>query len=212
MKLVAIRLARSIWLFPTYFANPKGVNTRPAAEGLKARYGFAKSPLDGPPPRQNEGSRFEDGVFQGKNGNIAINSVAIHADGIVVDTRSSTSDGDAFLEDAFSYLSKEHSFPSLADLPAKRVYASELNVAFDNPPKILDPKLASFLKEAGSILSKETGGVADVVGFIVGPNTTSTSPNPFRFEREIGVDFKENRYWSYAPTTTEAHIKLLELL
>jgi len=213
MRLLAVRLARSIWLFPRYFLNPKGVDTRPVFDAIKEKYTFLKTPLDNPKGMGNEELKFEFGSYAGKSGSVAIVALTLHADGIVVDTRSSTDDGDAFLEEVTMWVGNNYGLPSYKDLPLKRIYASELNVALDKSPKIFDPKMASFLKEANSILGKDRGGKAEFIGFQIGPDPTLTDkPAPFRFEREINTAFGENRYYSFSPTTTAVHFKLLDLL
>jgi hypothetical protein len=112
-----------------------------------------------------------------------------------------------------TWANKEYALPSHADLPVKRLYASELNFVLDSPPKVFDSKLAPFLEEANSILGKDRGGKADFIGFQIGPDQTLTDkPAPFRFEREINTSFAENRYYSFSPTTTAVHFKLLALL
>lgn len=214
MKLLAVRLARSIWLVPTYFLNPKGIFMRPLIEAMKARYNFLKTPLDnlGPPPA-GEGYKFENGGYNSKSGTILIVSVTMHDDGIVVDTKSSTDDGDAFLEDLLSWGNKEYGLPSYAELPIKRIYVSELNVAFSKTPVIFNSKLAPFLNEVGSIIGDERRGKTDFQGFQLSTDPEfSDKPPMFRFEREINTAFKENRFYSSSPTTTAAHIKLLERL
>lgn len=181
---------------------------------MKVRYSFLKTPLDGPiPTPPNEGYKFENGVFNGKNGAVQIVSMTSHGDGIVIDTRSSTDDADLFLEDVISWASKEYNLPALSDLPVKRIYASELNVFFKRAPAIFNPKLAPFLKEASSIIGNEKKGKSDLLGFQLSTDyALSDRPAQFRFEREINVPYEENRYYSFAPTTTDAHIKLLEKL
>lgn len=212
MKLLAVRLARSIWLFPRYFLNPKGVDTRPVLEAIKVKYNFLKTPLDVPIPASGD-MKFELGSFTAKNGAVNITAMALHNDGIVVDTRSSTDDGDAFLEEVFTWVSKDYGLPSYSDLPIKRFYASELNFTLDKTPKLFDTKMASFLSEANSVLGKDRGGIAEFVGFQVGPDPTLTNqPAPFRFEREINTVFGENRFYSFSPTTTAIHFRLLDLL
>lgn len=212
MKLLAVRLARTIWLFPRYFLNPKGADTRPVLEAIKAKYNFLKTPLDIPVPASGD-MKFEFGSFAAKNGAVTITAMTLHADGLVVDTRSSTDDGDAFLEDVIAWVSKDYGLPSYNDLPIKRLYASELNLTLDKTPKIFDTKMASFLSEANSILGQDRGGKAEFVGFQVGPDPTLTDKAaPFRFEREINTAFEENRYYSFSPTGTAVHFKLLELL
>jgi len=214
MKLLAVRSARSIWLVPTYFLNPKGLFIRPIFEAIKARYSFIKTPLDYPfPPPAGEGLKFENGAFKGQSGTILIVSMTLHDDGIVLETRSSTDDGDAFLEDLLIWGSNEYGLPSYRELQIKKIYASELNVSFLKTPVIFNSKLDPFLKEASSIIGDEKKGKTDFLGFQLATDPgLSDKPPMFRFEREINIPFKENRYYSFAPTTTAAHLKLLEKL
>ena len=213
MKLLAVRLARSIWLIPPYFFNPKGVFLRPAAIALKARYNFLKSSLDSPQSDSKQANELSDGGFVGKTGPVQILSMKIHDDGIVVDTRSSTDDGDAFLEDVTSWVSKEYGLPSHTDLPIRRIYASELNVIFEKTPPLLNPKLAPFFKAVSSAISDENTGNADLMALYLSTDQTrSKSPRVFRIDRETNTPYDENRYYSFSPTKTDIHLKLLEQL
>lgn len=211
MKLLAVRLARSICLVPTYFLNPRGVFMRPAIEAMKVRYSFLTTPLDGPiHPPANEGYKFELGAFEGKNGTVQITSMTTHGDGIVVDTRSSTDDADMFLEDIFAWANKEFGMPSLAELPVKRIYVSELNVAFSRAPIMLNPQLSSFVDDITSAFGDESKGKAEAGGFWIATDPTLSNKSPtFRIDREINTSFEENRFYSFAPTKTDVHLKLL---
>lgn len=211
MKLLAVRMARSIWLVPTYFLNPRGIFARPLFEAMKNRYSFLKAPLDDAVLQPSEGFKFESGAFNGKDGAVIITSMTIFPDGFVVETRSSTDDGDAFLEDALNWSSKEFGFVSPTELPFKKIYASELNVSFQKAPAILNPKLVAFFKDVSSAISDESKGDAEFLGFQLSTDyALSDKPAQFKFERELNVPYEENRYYSFAPTTTDAHVKLLE--
>ncbi len=213
MKLLAVRLARSIWLVPPYFLNPRGIFTRPLVEAIKARYSFLKTPLDNPFPKPNEGYKYENGAFKGKNGVVQIVSMTTHDDGVVIDARSSTDDADLFMEDLMAWANKEYGLPSLSELPAKRLHVSELNVAFENAPKIFNQKLAPFLDDVSSAINDKSKGKAEFVGFQLGADQTlSVNPAMFRIEREANTLSGENRYYSFAPTKTDVHLKLLEKL
>src|SRR5262245_4929253 len=119
MKIIAVRSARAIWLIPTYFLNPRGMFVRPLLVAMKERYAFLKTPLDNPFPPPNEGYKFEHGMFRKGENSILLTSMTVHADGVVVESRSSTEDSDAFLEDVVTWASKEYGLPSLNELPIK---------------------------------------------------------------------------------------------
>jgi len=215
MKILAIRLARSIWLIPPYFLNPKGVFIRPSLEALKERYKFQKSPFESPAPIPNpkDGAKYENGAFSVEDETVMITSATIHDDGFVVDTRSSTAHGDAFLDDALSWIAQKHGLPIPTELPITKLYASELNVIFDKAPQFLDPKLAPFLKEVSSAISDEKTGKADFLSFQFSTDpTVHPRQDTFRIDREINAPFEQNRYYSFATTTTDVHLKLLKKL
>ncbi len=187
---------------------------RPAIEAMKLRYNFLKSPLDGPiPPPGNDSIKFENGAFEGKNGVVQITSITIHGDGVVIDTRSSTDDADSFMEDVVIWASTEYGLPSISELPVNRIYVSELNVIFKRAPAIFNTKLAPFLEEVSSAIGDEKKGNAEFLSFQLGTDQTrSNKPAIFRIDREQNVPIEENRYYSFAPTKTDVHLKLLETL
>lgn len=213
MKILAVRTARAVWLFPQYFLNPRGAYIYPAELALKTRYNFRRTPMDNVQVGQTEGLKFENGEFLGTNGIVEIVSVTLHNDGIVVDMRSTTEDCDSFLEDALTWLSNEYGLPSYSDLPIKRIYVSELNVIFEKAPIIINPKLAPFIKELSKEIGSDRIGDLDFMSLYLSPDQTlSNNPPQFRFEREINTPFSENRYYSFSPTTTDIHVKLLTKL
>lgn len=215
MKLLAVRLARSIWLIPPYFLNPKGAYIRPSIEAFKERYKFEKSPYDTPGviPNPQDGAKFENGVFVSENGPVTISSLTIHGDGFVVDARSSTEDGNAFAEDALGWVAKEHSLPDPNKLPITKLFASELNISFDKDPKLFDPKLAPFFKDLSSAISSEESGKPNFLSFHFGTDPTIyKTQRTFRIDREVNIPHEQNRFYSFAPTRTDVHLKLLEKL
>lgn len=213
MKLLAVRTARSIWLMPWYFLNPKGRFIRPAIEAMRARYSFLKAPLDAPFPMPNEGIKFEQGAFNGKNGMVQILSLTLHNDGVVIDVRSSTDDADLFMEDVVAWANKEYGMPAVSELPSTRLYVSELNVAFQKLPAIFNPKLAPLFAEVSAAIADKTQGNADFLSVQLSTDPTKTNRQSFfRVDREVNTPFEENRYYSFASTKTDMHIRLLERL
>lgn len=215
MNLLAVRLARTIFLVPPYFLNPKGKFIRPSLEALKTRYGFQKSPFDAPAsiPSSNEGAKYENGFFNSKNGSVVITSLTIHNDGFVVDGRTSTDDCEAFAMDVLTWISKEHGLPDPNEVPISRLYASELNVSYERAPALLNPKLNRFFSDVSAAIADERTGQADFLSFQFSTDPTkSPRQATFRLDREINVPFDQNRYYSYASTKTDTHIELLRLL
>ena len=212
MKLLSVHSAKSIWLIPTNFLNPRGVFLRPAIVALKERYSFAITPIEKPPATDKEGWKFERGAFKRPDDIIIAVNMTTHDDGIVVETRSSTEDGDLFLEDILTWIGKESKLPDHNTLPIKKIYTSELYVKFEKTPQILDKKLAPFLKQANEAIGNGKGPL-DLFGFGLSTDLAlSERPLTFRFERQVNTPVSDNQYYSFAPTKTEPHIKLLEKL
>ena len=211
MKIYAVRSAKSIWLLPTYFLNPKGIFLLPAVELLKARYMFARTSPD--VSGDDKSLKFEHGAFKSTNGNVEILSMTIHGDGIVVETRSSTDDGDQFLEDVISWVSQEFGLPISSELPFKKIYASELNVEFLRLPALLNPEFTYFFDSVSSAIANEHTGKAQLLQLTLGTDQTRTkSPPTFIIAREIDTPIEAKRFYSFSPTKTDIHISLLEKL
>jgi hypothetical protein len=209
VKLLAVRLARSIWLIPQYFLNPKGLFLLPASFALKEKYQFLKGPIDNGTINSNE-PKYEQGAFNAAGGVIQILTMTLHADGIVVDTRSSTEDADALLEDLGTWIAKEYGLPLFGDLPIKRAYVSEVNFMLDKPATFFNPKLNSFFSDVSSAIS----GEKDRTGFLSWQYSTDPTFSPqqkiFRVDREINTSFEDSRFYSFAPLQTKEHLRLLE--
>ncbi len=211
MKLLAVRMARSIWLLPQYFVNPNGVDLRPAVKLIAERYSFRVSPDDAKASGA-EGLRFENGKFDTKKGAIAVLNLVLQAEGIVAETRSSTADTDAFLCDVLGFVCAEFKLPDPSGLPFQKKYISELNVSYSKQPQIFHPQMKSFLNALAPEVVDERSPGADFIGFQFGPDQSLTDKPPFRFEREIRTPFQHNRYYSFAPFRTDVHVKVLKSL
>ena len=213
MNLLRISLARSIWLFPFEDLNPRGRYWLPIYDALIKRYNFASSPQSIEDVKPNEGVKVQFGVFEKSQKEQVSVDLTIHNDGMVADTRSSTRDSDAFLEDAFNWMATDFGLSSISKLIRRKTYVSELHVYMESSLNILNPKLEEFTKHLSSrvvgyeSLSFETGGIS----FWADP-TEAGITNPFSLERLEGEPFKENRYLSKAPLQTEDHLELLEEL
>ncbi len=211
MKLVSIRVARSIWLVPVNQLNPRGRYLLPAVSGVVERYHFAKPPDLKSLTESPVKVAFEAGVFAGTNGVPVTVQLTLHDDGLVAETRSSTDDSDAFLEDLLSWLEKEYDLPSYTDLGIRKIYASELYVQFQNPISVFSERFSAFADSIETGLGPNQPNPMHLAGLIFGSDPTNKQQSLVRIEREANIPFKENRYYSYAPIKTSEHLKLLEL-
>ena len=214
MKINAVLAARAVWLVPTVFLNPKGRYIYGDLATIKDKYAFIKTPLDGKlPPDQKDGYRFENGLFQSKNGPIEIIHCTLHTDGIVLETRASTEDSEDFLVDFSTWGAKEIGLAKPDGLPIKKIYASELNFSLSKAPEFFNPALAEFFAEVNGFTGNETQGPSAFIQFDFATDMTRNKvTQKFTFAREVDTAAGENRYYSFASTSTKKHIAALEKL
>ena len=197
---------------PVNFLNPHGLSLRALTVGLKERYNFSSSPIE-KPTTEKDGAQFQAGEFVLPDGrNITIN-MTIHGDGIVIETRSSTDDGDLFLEDALTWCHSEFRLPAKHELPMRMLYSSDIYVQFPKLPSLYNEKTLSLMGAITAIIGDDKVGLFDFQAFnLVTDPEKSDRTKSFRFEREINIPFSENRFYSSAPTTTSNHLKILDLI
>ncbi len=215
MKLKAIGRARSIWVVYLVDLNPRGRNLLPLISSVIEKYKFLQYPSKPEELDVSKGVKFVNGSFQKDSQNDIIIDLTIFGEFMVADTRSSTKDSDAFLDDFLTWLSSEFGFVSYQEVLRSRVYLSELWVQTNKSLSGLNPKLEAFSKRITSLIEGhshhpvafETAGIY----FWTDPNIAN-SPGPFRLERASDVPFTENRYYSAAPLQTDIHIEMLSEL
>ena len=212
MRLLGVKIARSIWLFPTVFLNPLGVARREVMKEFAVRYGFRRTPEEDPPTKDAPGVKWTSGVFDTKGGPRVIRALTIHEDGVVVDTISSTEDGDAFGEDAIRFVTEKAGGPMLDQIPHKKIYVSEVYVQYKGEPKFLAPSVSDLMPTLSKAMADETAKDALFMGIIFGLDQSKSQKPIFRFEREVNTKPSENRYFSYAPIPTAQHLAVLEVI
>ncbi len=212
MKVLSIHNARSIWLFPTRFLNPNGSFTTPAIERIIDRYSFTEyTPL-------NEVHKFfEQKSLELKFGRYVTQdeksvevSLFVHSDGLVAETQSSTKISDAFLEDALTFLNEQHDMALYRELPIKKKYVSEIYFTLTETPEFFSQLTNDFVEKSSSYINSDKVGKFQFMGihFTTDPDLSSNPPF-IRVEREVGVPFGENRFFSTGSVKTCEHIKLL---
>lgn len=213
MKILSIRSARSIWLVPSTFLNPNGKYLRPSLPGLVERYKFERLPPPGASEMEKDGLKFESGAFTAADGTQIALNFTIHADGLVVESRSSTANNDAFLTEVLAWISSAHGTPSPAELPIRRIYTSEIMFSLDAAPRIFNNEFEKFCALVSETLGTERSGPLGFAALGLGADPQKVNQPPgFRFEREAGASFDENRFYSFAPCETSVHLKLLRAL
>src|SRR5580700_6281661 len=146
MKLISVGSARSIWLFDINDLNPRGKDVNAELlDWLKEAYFFDKaptSPNDLDPEKRS--LKFERGRFQIKEEIYISVDLEVYSDGFVANSRSSTRDTDAFVEDVLSLAAKEFSLTYDPAMIRTKMHVSELTVRVDSVLFNLHPKLVDF--------------------------------------------------------------------
>jgi hypothetical protein len=213
MKLLSVIIAKSLWLFPVFDLNPKGQSLFPVMDWLIKTYKFQIFPPANDPFDLAKGIKFENGIFQNKEGNQIILSLTVYNDGLVADTRSSTQDSDAFLEEMLTTISEPFKLQSFESVTRRNTYLSQLFISTDKSLEKINPKL----NELARFLSDNVEGYKNLsyefASLSFGTENAGTiSPHPFIFERAVNTPFSENRYYSSASLATNKHLELLEKL
>jgi hypothetical protein len=207
MRLLSVKSAKSIWLFPVSDLNPRGKYEVSFIEAIGVRYRFVQLPNLPEAIKGQEGLKFDRGLFRHETlGDLHVN-FAIHNDGVVADTNSSTEASEAFLGDVTGWVVE--TFGLTRPQRVRKVYASELYVSTEKNLSLISDKLAEIATKVGEALATgdrriECTGLWFACDFEDGRRV----PN-FRFERAEGIPFEENRYYSSANMQTSKHLALL---
>ena len=211
MNRVHIARARSIWLFDMRELNPRGKNiSLELIHWLRDEYKFIKvpqSPSDINP--ETKSLDFVDGSFTTDDGRSVFVALSIYNDGVIADTRSSTRDTDAFLEDSIQGLSRAFDLEYLPEIIRTKAHISEINFHTENQLDVINPKLRSFAEQLTAALGGKPEYRVNGVTLAIDPLANVTKPGPFTFERKINTGFSGNLYFSQAPLDTEEHLRLL---
>lgn len=145
MQLLSVIKARSIWLFDIGELNPRGKRLGPELLGwLKDSYNFSKAPSSANDVDETKALAFLGGSFQATAAEAIDVDLKLYNDGVVADTRSSTKDGDNFIEDLLKSAAKQFKLNYTPEMIRKRLYLSELNLRCDKTLENACPRLKGF--------------------------------------------------------------------
>src|SRR4030067_1882914 len=162
MKLLSVSLARSIWNCSFNELNPRGKDLYPAIPLLVNLYKFRKFPSQTETLDYSKGIKFEDGEFKNSEGEPIGLNLTVFADGLVVDTRSSTQDSENFLIEMSTQLSEYFNLPRSEQLIRRKDYLSQLIVTTEISLDSINPKFNEISKYLSDNLSYsfEIGGIS----------------------------------------------------
>jgi hypothetical protein len=191
--------------------NPRGkVIALELLEWLRDSYSFSKAPSAINDLDETKALTFTGGSFRVDADDTIEVGLRVYNDGFVADTRSSTKESDAFLDNVLRSAAKKFKLSYKPEIVRKKNYLSELNVKSDEAAlNDYDAKLRGFADK----LSSSFGGKVELcsLGFWT-DHTTPQDFSSFRFERKYNTSFSEHRYYTMAALQTNVHLKLLNEL
>lgn len=210
MKLLSIKLARSIWLGPVVDFNPRGNRVDHILfPYLIDTYKFKQFPSLSDPIDLTKGMVFNGGTYKVQDNRDINISLTIYSDGVVVDTASSTNDADMFLEKLIGDFCEVFSQDTFKSILKEKLYVSQVYVSCEKNIGLLNPKLS---KITDYLSQNVENGIEYFLGGISfwADQTHKRIPGPFLFERAANTPFSENRYYSSAPLQTEKHLEVID--
>ena len=176
------------------------------------RYRFISKPVDIGAAAAN-GAKFETGTIDLGGRAIAVGSLGIYNDGLLVVCRN-TDDSDIVVDNFLDWATETFGLrPSLGRLT--RQHASQVIVEFDTAIDKLVAGFAAVARMFETALEASQGVKIDAhvhrIALSADPSEglplTQTS---FIIEARAGVPFSAKRYYSGAPVKSSIHLKLLE--
>lgn len=211
MKVTAVLLARlSAWLEIAELTPRNEISTPQLVERLRERYSFRVGPQT---PEQfdisKEGLNFADGQLN----EINVLRLSLYLRGIIVETRSSTDDSEAFLSDLLGWINGLTGAETVRVI--RRLYVSHLIFETDKGVALLNHRLAELGRWAAEKISErmETKLPAfEVCGLQFGFDelTYRFPPGRISVERREESPFPDNKYFSSAPLQTDDHVEFLK--
>lgn len=183
-----------------------------ALDLLKTEFQFDEAPSQAQAQTNSGSYVFRNGRFEGG----AIDSFSIHADGVVIASKSPAVMLEMFLDRFKNWASKELDVNFVETHEVNRFYSS--HITFRSASSMLKPLDA--LNKIKNLLEKELEKHSNYsetfhpygIFMAVEASKSLYKPTQFGVERKAGADFSQNQYYSSAPLPTQSHLKVLEAL
>ena len=209
MHLLAVSLARVTVFTDIYEWSPQNrISFREFVQAFVERYGFVKFPQTIEEFDLQKGVVFQFGML----GNQSIDSVTMFTKGVVIDTRSSTDDGERFIVDASEWAEQLFGTEHSPDRIRRKSFLSELSFYSDTVFDLWSQRLKRLTDRLGEVVSHHAGEPQTFYpyGFLFGADPpTRLGTLGLRIERLQGNPFWENKYFSSAPIPTNEHLSFL---
>jgi hypothetical protein len=211
MKLVSMEHGQVLMsLIAEEVRPPSGYYLPDLLKAIAERYAFVTLPTIQDALR--EGAKFNQGRFIDQDRTIEIKMLGVFSDGILV-TTFKTDDAVIVLEDMMS-LAEHFGFRRPLTL-RPRQFGSSVIVDFDSSLDNALQAIQSVKTAFAAALQAHYGWSLEIETsrLVVACDPTNLPPQrtaELIIERRAGVPFSQNRYFSAAPLSTEAHLELLE--
>ena len=208
MNIVAFSTGSFIALFPLEAFTPLGgLNERRTVDAMRERYSFISSPsMSSTREELNQtGIVFEEGIYDSAAGQVKINRLSVHDDGVVVRSNK-TEHAEAFFNDFTSWLIEEY---GCREIRKEHLYLSELVVDFGVPMS----NVINNYNEITNLLllhmdiSREVKAAAFNALSIEFVTNNSMALAKFLIERRVGTTVEDERYFCSAPLTTKTSLR-----
>jgi hypothetical protein len=211
MKVTAIKLARVIALFDTDELIPSGkVSLSKATAEVARKFSFQISPPPGEQYDDKKGIAFEDGEWN----ETPVTKLTIYNDGIIIDTRNSTTRSFQILRECLVWASYELGLHYDEKMLHRTRYLSFLSFFSEAPILTYSQPINNAARTMADLLTSITGQSRKYAGTRIDLDFDHTSDRDtiatFSIQRLPGEPFEANKYFSQAPLPTEAHIALIE--
>lgn len=212
MKLVSYEFGQVLQLVRMEEVRPiSGVYLPDLFRAISERYRF----VDGPSGTEQElvGSfKFANGVLERNGQTIAVSSLGVYSDGILVVCRK-TDDADLVVDDFISWLRGIIPLREPTTEVTRR-HTSHVVVTFDAPIECFIERFnaISHIYQEALEMDQHVKIRARLqrISFSADPlDGLSLQQTSFSLEPRSGVPFTENRYFSTAPMASAAHLRLL---
>jgi hypothetical protein len=215
MKIVAVVLARCMWVIDFDRVNPRGRSLLDALNAIAQRYRFAKFPAHLLDYGKSGALEFLSGTFVSDGTDLRV-GMTIFNNGIQADTLSSTDDAEKFLEDLRAWLEKEWNLPIDDEAILQKSYQNQLDIQVNRNLVLVNPRMQQLADKLSSQCQPVDNKPRKffISGLVMVPEDVGVtgSPMPFRFERKWGTPFEKNIYFAQAQLRTDEHIQLIEEL
>ena len=214
MKIVTTEGGRILDLVPLEELRPPGGLYLPdLINGIMRRYAFPTPPDLGEAAKT--GAKFEGGRFIHNGEAVAVKELSVYSDGIICDAQN-TDLAEMVLDDFRVWATAVFKLQEPISL-VRRTFTSALVCDFDKSIESGLGKLSCTADLLSRALNDAYGWDykynLNRLAFNVDPkNIPHLRATNFILERRVQVSYEQNRYFSIAPLTTAAHIKLLETI